>query len=1159
MRKFAQSLTVLCRRWLPAVALVGFAASAGAQSDPPARAATLSPAEAAHALSILEDPQARRRAVETLRLLARAGQTAAVDVPVYASSAAAAYPTAGSPDLAASSADASRVGRQATADGYAAGQAGTLTQGSGAPGASAQPQAAAATPSQAQSQPSIQSSPQTGAGAGASSAALAANQSVPQAALQPGQQPSQQQVPQQIPQQIPQQTLPQASQQAAQQAPQAAVPVQQGGQGTAGYVAGALGLPPAVGRLVAPAAPAAPATASSTAAPAADASAAAAEPASSALVTSNGLTAQLIRQANRWSDDAVRQIRRVGEAVVDLPRMMSWWRGVFDSPAKRQRALTALWQIGVLILGALLAEALLSWLLRKPRRLLRERASGAEARALAVQTRAADLEAQVAAHRAPTDQDSPVAAPPSRDPRLAAADEVGAESVHRDEADVPDASPGMVEAHPAVIRAAAERAASEMAGATSAVSPASDADDAGRNASAKPTADAPPAAEEDAQLTDAQARAIEEDRVARQRQALASHPAAREEAKEVSAATAAAAPSAVPERAAAAQAAADNGVATVDDANTARGRRHAVRHRSLLRVLPLGVAALVLELLPLLAFLGVATLASRWLTGGTGPIDAMADALINAYITLRVVIAVTRLLVSPDAPALRLVQISNDGARYVLRWMITLSAIAVFGRALAEVAQVFGVAASARIAWLKLVGLVFHAGLFVVVLQTRNAVAARIRGVGQGRLTGLRDWLARVWVYFAGLLVIAVWLVWALGVEDGLQKLLHFIGVTALVVVVARVIAILALGGLARLFQQQDAASQDGTPTRTAGEQRRADRYYPLVRGVVSAVITIGSVIALFEAWGVGAIGWLTHGVIGRHLASAALTIAVAAVVAVLVWETVNILVERRLQRWRDDGDLVRAARLRTLLPMFRTLLFIAIAMVVGLTALNEIGVNTTPLLAGASLIGVALSLGSQNLIKDFVTGIFLLMENAMQVGDWVTVAGVSGSVEYLSIRTVRLRAGDGSLHTVPFSSVTTVNNVNRGLGNAAVRVSVGFDEDIDRVSAELQAIATGMRADPKYQDAILNDLELWGVDAVTGATVTLAGQIRARDSGRWGVQREFNRRMHERFRALGIVIYNPDQRVVSGEHVTVAPNQGRTAPPHSAPHVAPANHTETQ
>lgn len=154
-----------------------------------------------------------------------------------------------------------------------------------------------------------------------------------------------------------------------------------------------------------------------------------------------------------------------------------------------------------------------------------------------------------------------------------------------------------------------------------------------------------------------------------------------------------------------------------------------------------------------------------------------------------------------------------------------------------------------------------------------------------------------------------------------------------------------------------------------------------------------------------------------------------------------------------------------------------------------------------------------------------------MQVGDWVTLAGVSGTVEYLSIRTVRLRAGDGSLHTVPFSSVTTINNTNRGIGNAAVKVNIAYGEDVDRAVEALTEIGAALREDDRFKAGILSDFAFWGVDAVDGAAVTLAGQVQCTDKARWGVQREFNRRIADEFRARGIRIANPQRTVwVSGE-----------------------------
>ncbi|MDU8502955.1 mechanosensitive ion channel, partial [Pseudomonas syringae] len=116
-----------------------------------------------------------------------------------------------------------------------------------------------------------------------------------------------------------------------------------------------------------------------------------------------------------------------------------------------------------------------------------------------------------------------------------------------------------------------------------------------------------------------------------------------------------------------------------------------------------------------------------------------------------------------------------------------------------------------------------------------------------------------------------------------------------------------------------------------------------------------------------------------------------------------------------------------------------------------------------------------------------------------------------------RLRAGDGSVHVVPCSAVTTITNASRGAGNAAVSVNVSYKEDTDRAGEVLKDIVAGMRQETTYRALIRGDLELWGVDKVDGSVVTIVGQIRCTDGGRWSVQREFNRRMQRRFQEEGI------------------------------------------
>jgi small-conductance mechanosensitive channel len=563
--------------------------------------------------------------------------------------------------------------------------------------------------------------------------------------------------------------------------------------------------------------------------------------------------------------------------------------------------------------------------------------------------------------------------------------------------------------------------------------------------------------------------------------------------------------------------------------NEAKGKQNARHHWTLLRRLPRALLSMVLRMLPLAVFVGAASALMSIFTDDGTPQDHALDSLVDIYVLCRVIVIVSGFFLQPAAPRLRLLRMSDAWAAFVQRWMVRIVSMVGAGSALAEIAQSLGLNDAAHLALLKVVALAGHVMISILLLQCANPVGEMIRRRFAARksLEMFGNVFAEVWAWAAVFVVMALWFIWALDVQNGYQALLHLGGISLAVLVGARVVSIVVFGALARLFNVQDDAARPLV-------HQHAYRYYPLLRRAVAWLIGIVTVLALLQVWGVHVVDLFRAGTIGHRLASAIITIGVAAVIALLVWEGVNVSVERRLDSWTTNGDLVRAARLRTLLPMLRSALFCAIALVVVLTGLSELGVNIAPLLAGASIFGVALGFGSQKLVQDFITGIFLLMENAMQVGDWVTLAGVSGTVEYLSIRTVRLRGGDGSLYTVPFSSVSTVNNTNRGIGNAAVKVNIVFGQDVDLAINTLKEIGAALREDEKFKDGILADFSFWGVDAVDGSAITLAGQIQCRDSARWGVQREFNRRILDQFRERGIEIANPQRNLLTWDPESV-------------------------
>ena len=565
-----------------------------------------------------------------------------------------------------------------------------------------------------------------------------------------------------------------------------------------------------------------------------------------------------------------------------------------------------------------------------------------------------------------------------------------------------------------------------------------------------------------------------------------------------------------------------SGTASAADASAASGQRHAAHHYSLLRRLPRAALRMLLRCIPLAVFIGVASLLMSILSDDGTPQDRALDSIIDIYVLSRVIVIASGFFLQPDAPRLRLLQMGSRWAAFAQRWVMIIVSVVGAGSALAETAVALGLNEAAHTALMKVVALIGHVMISLLILQCRRPVAARIRVrcAASPSLAVFGNALADSWAIISVFVVMALWFVWALDVRNGYHTLVHLGGISIAVLVGARIVSIVIFGALARMFDSQGGQSNDSLV------HQHAYRYYPLLRHIVSSVVGVVTVLVLFRVWGANVQVLFESGTIGHRLASALVTIAVAAGVALFVWEAANVAVERRLHQWTTAGDLVRAARLRTLLPMLRSLLFVVIALVVVLTMLSELGVNIAPLLAGASIFGVALGFGSQKLVQDFITGIFLLMENAMQVGDWVTLAGVSGTVEYLSIRTVRLRGGDGSLYTVPFSSVSTVNNTNRGLGNAAVKVSIIYGQDVSLAIATLKEIGASLRDDPQFKDGILSDFAYWGIDSVDGAAVTMSGQIQCRDSGRWGVQREFNRRVAQLFQERGIQIANPQRTV---------------------------------
>ncbi|MGR3344375.1 MAG: mechanosensitive ion channel domain-containing protein, partial [Paracoccaceae bacterium] len=544
--------------------------------------------------------------------------------------------------------------------------------------------------------------------------------------------------------------------------------------------------------------------------------------------------------------------------------------------------------------------------------------------------------------------------------------------------------------------------------------------------------------------------------------------------------------------------------------------------------LPLLVGRTFLDLVPIAVFAAAAYSAAPMLRP-TPQGDVVALTLINSYLIVGGILALTRMLLAPAVKTLRILPLTDVTANYLFIWTRRLAGFSVFGLFFAEAALSLGLSAGGYTSLLGLVGLVITGLIVVFILQNRESVAGWIRGEGHARQAGrLRDRFSAIWHVLAVIYVVAIFGVFVLGIEGGFQFLARATGVTIVILIAAQLI----MTGLDRLVERGFAIRPE-IRDRFPALEARANRYVPTLRLALRWAVGLMAALALLETWGVDALGWLDTP-FGEQFAESAFSIVAVVVLALIFWEAVNIGVERYLTQTHIDGNVVeRSARIRTLLPLFRKVVFTVLAVMGTLIVLSELGINIGPLLAGAGVIGLAVGFGAQTLVKDVITGLFILVENTITVGDYVEVGGHEGDVESLSIRTIRLRDPAGTVHTVPFSDVGTVVNYTRDFSNVVLNIGIAYRENVDEVMAVIENLGREMAEDKTFGGDIMTPIVAQGVQSLDDSAVIIRAKMRVRAGTQWGMKREFNRRLKNRFDELGIEIPFPQRTITFGENKT--------------------------
>ncbi|WP_040264357.1 mechanosensitive ion channel family protein [Pseudomonas massiliensis] len=528
------------------------------------------------------------------------------------------------------------------------------------------------------------------------------------------------------------------------------------------------------------------------------------------------------------------------------------------------------------------------------------------------------------------------------------------------------------------------------------------------------------------------------------------------------------------------------------------GRRGFLARRTRLQ----GVIGYLLRFtVPAIVSFGVCLLVSHHLS----PSDARAIALCLAYATSSgitsttvILCAITLFDVGHKRAAVRILRQSAPRALFVIGFLAAL------GDALTspQIARQLGANLTGSIA--VVVGLIATFTFAVLVLRVRRPVAHMIRNRGYRQRhehRAVQETLrvfAAVW-YLPILLMILVSAIHLIGAGEQSQEALQ----RALMSTVLLIGAVFLSTVMHHVLKPQ--SNQDPEHARPYVELLRS-----LGHALSRIVIAIAFIELLARTWGVSVLEFAARNSIGRAISNSLSSIGLILLVTWLVWVVIDTAIQQALKpAVGKRASRQPSTRIKTILPMLRNAAKIVLVVIGTITTMANLGINVAPLLAGAGVVGLAIGFGSQQLVQDVITGLFILIEDTIAIGDWVVIdATHAGTVESLTIRTLRLRDGKGFVHSVPFGQIKAVTNQSRQFANAFFSVQVTYDSDIDTALALIQKAADEISNDLLLRTNLQSPLQIFGVDKMDLNGITLTAQFRTTSGGQYAVGRAFNEKL---------------------------------------------------
>jgi small-conductance mechanosensitive channel len=501
--------------------------------------------------------------------------------------------------------------------------------------------------------------------------------------------------------------------------------------------------------------------------------------------------------------------------------------------------------------------------------------------------------------------------------------------------------------------------------------------------------------------------------------------------------------------------------------------------------------------------------------------------LVTSYY-FRLTLFAAKVILSPKAAGLRLAPMSDADAGLIYSWMMRITAVCALIGAVAFTLREAGISRDVFLLIYSSAGVTVSVLLIVLIMQVRERVARAIApsaGEILMPIEALQAKLSAIWHWVAILYVAAVGVYWTMRMlTHGDLHILNLVFSLFLIPLfigldqwVQKLLAI-ASGGSREIIDLGKPEDATGAAAIQLQEPKRAgmETYVPLIKKSFRVVLVVFFFFAVLKLWGFDI-------ALGRLIARDVLSVLLVLIIGLIIWQLIKARIDQKLQEemplMSDDAEEGGGvgSRSATLLLLLRKFLLAVLFVIVFLIILSSLGIDIAPLIAGAGVIGLAIGFGAQTLVKDIISGIFFLIDDAFRVGDYVEAGAAKGTVEQISLRSMKLRHPRGQVFTIPFGDVKTVTNFSRDYIITKLDFRVRYDADLEKIRKIIKKVNKQIMQDEEVKRVMLSDIKSQGIREIQDSAMILRVKFKTIPGEQFPIQRQVFHLVQKAFKESGI------------------------------------------